>query len=357
LKFALWLANLGRLIILNFRVKVVRWIGSDWSITYIGDGTSIEYLSTILFSDPPRVEELPRIYFWQIPALVRRFSGGGDLVLCELNEILKWSPKILKINFVTPPWIKQVLESIDRPIEDLLASMNRSTRRHINRLEKQRFTYSLTQKKEDFDFFYYRIYLPTIKLRHEGQGMIINDYESIQKDFMSGGLGLIKDGHEDPICGGLFCLDGDTFTAQLGGVLDGEAALVKKRVNLALFWYELNLARTLGAQKYDFGSTRAQISNGAFEYKRQMGTCVYPHKFVYTQWNFYAQRLTGKLREHLNKLGLITRQDGKFYRIILDGSTENLRSKEIQEECCFASKCGLEGLILLSDQGDKQVVS
>jgi hypothetical protein len=356
LRLGAWFANLGRLIVLNLRVKVVRWVGSDWSVTYIGDGASIEYLSTILFPEKPRVEELPRVYFWQTPTLVQNFSGEGDLVICELNKILRWSPKRSNIFFVTPPWIKQVLEDIDRPLEDILASMNRSTRRHIHRLEKQEFTYSFTQSMEDFDFFYHRMYLPTIKSRHKGQGMIVNDYEAVQKDFLTGGLGLIMD-NQKPICGGLFRLDGDTFTAQLGGVLDGEVDLVKRRVNVALFWFELNWARAQGAKRYDFGSSRAQTSNGAFEFKRQMGTCVYPHKFVYTRWNFYAQELPEKLREHLNKLGFITRRDGKFYRIILDGSTKNSRSNDIQEKCGLASRCGLDGLMLLSDQGEMRVIS
>ncbi|GAH01987.1 unnamed protein product, partial [marine sediment metagenome] len=114
--------------------------------------------------------------------------------MCELNEIVRWSPNGLNTFFVVPPWIKQVLEEIDRPMENILASMNRNMRRNIHRLEKHGFSYVFTQEKDDFDLFYYGMYLPYITFRHEGQGMILEDYETIHNIFLQRGLVLTKDG-------------------------------------------------------------------------------------------------------------------------------------------------------------------
>jgi hypothetical protein len=342
--------------VLDLRVNVKRWAGSEWSVTYIGDGTSIEVLCTILFPEPPKVDELPRVFLWQVPALVQKFAGEGDLVVCELNEIVRWSFNGLNTSFIVPLWIKQVLEEIDRPTENILASMNRNMRRNIRRLEKQGFSYLFTQEKEDFDLFYYRMYLPYITLRHKGQGMILNDYESTLNNFLKGGLVLIKDG-QDPVCGVLCLLDGDTCFARQMGVLDGELDLVKRGVNVALYWFMFHWARDQGAQRFDFGSSRAQTSNGVFNFKRQWGTRVYLHKNIHTLWSFYAQVLPDKLRKHLNALGIITIVDGKLYRVIMIGPKESSSTADFTRELKHAATQGLVGLMVISEKGKMQVIS
>ena len=356
LRWASWCANVGRVAVLDLRVEVKRWAGPEWTVTYIGDGTSIEALCTILFPEPPKVNELPRVFLWQVPALVQKFSDEGDLVVCELNEIVRWSPNGLTTSFVVPRWIKQVLEEIDRPMENVLASMNQTMRRKIRQLEKEEFSYIFTQNKEEFDFFYYRMYLPYIKLRHEGQGMILDDYESVHNLFMKGGLILIKDG-QDPVCGMVCTLDGDKCTALEMGVLDGDFDLVKRGINVALWWFMLLWAREQGAQRFDFGSSLAQTSDGVFNFKRQWGTRVYLHKGIHTQWSFYAQALPDKLRKHLNALEIITSLDGKCYRVIMTGPTESSSTADFTPELKHADKCGLAGLMVISENGKRQVIS
>jgi hypothetical protein len=342
--------------VLDLRVNVKRWAGSEWSVTYIGDGTSIEVLCTILFPVPPMMDELPRVFLWQVPALIQKFAGEGDLVVCELNEIVRWSPNGLNTFFVVPLWIKQVLEEINRPMENILASMNQTMRRHVRQLETQGFTYLFTQGKEDFDFFYYRMYLPYITLRHGGQSMILHDYETVHNNFMKGGLVLIKDG-QDPVCGMVCILAGEMCVALQMGVLDGEFDLVKRGINVALWWFMFHWARDQGAQRFDFGGSRAQTSNGVFNFKRQWGTRVYLNKNIHTLWSFYAQVLPDKLCKHLNALGIITIVDGKCYRVIMIGPKESSSTADFTRELKHAATRGLAGLVVISEKGKMQVIS
>ena len=351
-----WFADVGRIAVMDLRVNVMRWAGPEWTVTYIGDGESTEVLSNILFPEPPKVDELPRVYLWQVPALIQKYSGNGDLVVCELNKILRWALNGVKISFAVPRWIRQVLEEIDRPMENILASMSSNMRRNIRRLEKKGFSYSFTQEKEDFDFFYYRMYLPYLTSRHKGQGMILDDYEDVHNEFVKGELMLIKDG-QDPICGGVSYMDGDLYVGQIMGILDGEIDLVKRGVILALYWYSLHWAHDQGARRFDFGGSRALMSNGVFIFKQRWGTRVYLHKSMHTLWSFYAQVLPHKLHRHLNELGLITSLDGKCYRLILDGPPEYSSSIDMQREIILADKCGLEGLALISNKGAVRTIS
>ena len=356
LKWASWWANVGRISVLDLRVNVKRLAGLEWSVIYIGNGTMLEALSTMLFPKQPNVDELSRVYLWQVPALVQRFTDEGNLVVCELNEILRWSFTGLKTSFIVPIWIKQVLEEIDRPMEDILGFMHKDMRRNIRKVEKQGFSYRLTQEKEDFDFFYYKMYLPYIKLRHDGQGMSLDNYESAYDFIKKGKLILIMDS-QDPVCGGIFRLDGDMCVGQIMGVLDADYDLVKRGVNVALYWSMLNWARAHGAKRINFGSSRAFTSDGVFNFKRQWGTRVYFHKDKHTQWSFYAQKLPENFQGYLNKLGFITRCDGKGYRVIINGLEESSSTADFTRELKQAAACGLSGLVVISENNKLQLIS
>jgi len=323
---------------------------------YFGTGESLEAISSILFQEMPSANELPRIFLWQVPAQIRKYTGEQDLVVCELNQILKWSFDGLQTFFTVPRFIKQVFEGIDQPLDEILVSMNQTMRRNIRKLEKQGFTYSITHEETDFDHFYHHMYLPYITSRHEGQGMILDNYESTLNEFKKGELFLVMDG-KDPVCGMICELDGDLCVAKEMGVLDADFDLVKRGVNVALWWYMLLWARDQGAKNFNFGSSRALISDGVFNFKRQWGTRVILHKGIHSQWSFYAQRFPENLPEYLNELGLITSLDGKCYRLILNGYNNTSRSIDFSHEATNAMKCGLEGLAIFTNKGTVQIIS
>jgi len=351
-----WLANAGRVLVLNLRVNVFRLKGQEWTITYIGAGTEFEYLSCILFPDEPLLEELPRVFLWKVPALIQQLSSKGDLVVCDLNKNLCWLPRGLSTSFIVPPWIRQVIEGIDQPPEKILASMSKNRRKKIRRLQEQPFCVEFSQDKQDFDQFYYRMYLPYVRERHEGQGLILVDYDSALKKFLRGGIILIREGHE-PIGGLLYRQEGDTFYASYGGVLDGDYDIVKRGVQLRLDWAFIQWAHKQGARRIDFGSTRALTSDGVFEYKRQMGRSrVILQRFIYDLWSFYADRLPDELLEHLNSLGLITVVGDEYYRVLLLNPGESFRPGKFTREIKDAAACGLNGVAINSDSGKLQII-
>ncbi|GAG94761.1 unnamed protein product, partial [marine sediment metagenome] len=152
-------------------------------------------------------------------------------------------------------------------------------------------------------------------------------------------------------------LDGDTCVARHMGVLDGEFDLVKRGVIVALYWFMLHWAHDQGAKRLDFGSSRAQTSNGVFQFKRQMGTRVVPHKYIYTQWSFYAHLLPNNLRDHLNTMGMITTVDNKCYKVRLINPKDSTTTADFTREMKHATACGLTGLVVFSERGKMQVIS
>jgi hypothetical protein len=347
---AVWGANLGRLVITDLRVSVRCLKGESWSAVYIGAGYSFEELHHILFPTPPEVKELPRVFLWQVPALARQFALSGELVVCELNHILRWRPKGAYV-FTTPRWIRQVLD-ITRPADDILADMNQNTRRNLRKMTQQGFSYTFTQEPQDFDLFYHKMYRPYIQKRH-GRRATQNEYEPLRCQFERGGLILVQQDQE-PVCGMLCLTRGDICEAHQMGVHEDHLDQVKKGANVALWWFMMDWARRNNLCRFDFGASRAQTSNGTFNFKRQWGTHVYAMHDVHTEWVFYSENLSPALRDHLNELGFISAIDDRHYQVLLLNPEEQPGEADAAQKQKDAAHCGLDGVLLISPEAKDQ---
>jgi hypothetical protein len=312
----------------------------------MGAGFSFEELHHILFPRPADVEELPPVFLWQVPALAKKFADRGELVVCQLNRIIRWRPRGTYV-FTVPDWIRQVLD-IARPLEDILGAMNQNMRRNLRKMEKQGFSYVFTQEQEDFDLFYHRMYRPYIHMRY-GTRFITAEYDPLRRQFEQGGLILVKRGQE-PICGMLCRVVGDTCEADQMGVFEGQFDLVRKGASVALWWFMMDWARRNDLRRFDFGASRARTADGTFNFKRQWGTRVVSERDIHTKWVFYGEDLPLRLRHHLNEQGFISKVDGLHYRIVLLGPGEELTDAELAYERKSASGCGLDGVLLISPQ-------
>jgi len=229
-------------------------------------------------------------------------------------------------------------------------------RRKIRQLENQGFTYSISQDDEDFDLFYYRMYLPYISSRHSGRGMILHDYESLHNDFRDENLLLIKD-RSKPVCGMMCRIVDDTCYANQMGVLDGDFNLVKRGINVALWWFMLLWSRQQGAKCYDFGCSRPHTSYGVFNFKRQWGTRVeFLNISMHSQWSFYAKTLPAKLIDNINKLGIITFVEGQCYQLIIC-SQSGSKIEEFSKELKHAIECGMSGVLVISSNGESRIIT
>ncbi len=352
---AFWHANVGRAIVMNLRLTVKLWTGENWSALYIGDGMSINVIKHYLFPTLPQEEELPREFLWKVPALIKKYSQKGNLTVCELNPIIHYPFMDTGLSFSIPPWIHQVLEEIDRPIDYILADMNQTMRRNIRRLESQGFSYVFSKNQDDFDSFYHHMHLPYIQRRFSELDMIIMEYDSILKRFQRGGLILIKQ-NQIPVCGMICIWENDCLYAQEMGVLDGEFDLVKQGSNVALWWFMLDFARKQEVVRFDFGSSHPLIVDGVFNFKRQYGTRVREIKNVESRWSFYSQDLSVELRQYINQLGLVVMLNNEGFRVLLpDESGSSLGRDDFSPSLKEAANYGLAGLMVVT-RGSKTII-
>lgn len=353
--FLTWFTNLGRVIVLDLRVQVKQLLGEEWNIIYIGNGASIEAISSIFFPLPPKVVEMKRASLWQIKTLIENSIQKKDIVICELNKSIKFPQFSRYLFFTMPVWIKQKINNIERPIDHILADMNQTMRRRIRQLEKQDFSYFFSIDPNDFDRFFHTMYLPYIKSRFYGKGIVLQNYESLYQVFQRGGLLIVKQG-QDEVCGMLCDIIGNTCRAWQMGVKNGDFDLVKKGSLVALWWSMLDWARLQKARQFDLGATRALISDGPFNFKRQWGTKIYPDRGVYSQWTFICRELPLKMLQFLNERGIITEVDGKNYQLYIINPTEDAENFDFSPLLNTAALNGVNGIVALNEYNFNRII-
>jgi hypothetical protein len=348
-RVALWGVNLGRLAITDFRVTLWRLSGPEGSVVYVGAGFSLEELRHILFAAPPAVAGLRRAFLWHAPALACQYAMQGDLVVYEQNTIARWRPRHGQV-FVVPRWISQTLD-IARPLPDILVDVNQNMRRALRKVEKRGFSYVFTQDRVDFDLFYHHMYRPYIQQRY-GARAIVSSYHELNRLFAQGGLILVRRDTQ-PVCAMLCAIVGDTCKAGPMGVHESRFDEVGEGSNVALWWFMLDWARSRGLRRFDFGASRAQTANGAFNFKRQWGTRVGATLDLETEWLFYAENIPSTLRARLNQQGLITQKDGLHYRVwLLDPGVE-LSDADWAAWHDEAARCGLAGVLAIAQDSER----
>lgn len=224
------------------------------------------------------------------------------------------------------------------PVEDIVAGMNQNARCNLRGMQKQGFDYTFTQDQEDFDLFYHKMYRPYIHERHGAQAAL-SGYDSLCRQFRQGGLILVKRGQE-PVCGMLCRVVGDTCEVDQMGVREGQFEQVRKGANYALWWSMMDWARRNDLRWFDFGASRAQTANGTFNFKRQWGTRVVSERDVHTEWIFCGEELPPRLRHYLNEQGFISEVDDAHYRVGLLGLGEELVDAQWTQERKNAARSG-----------------
>lgn len=336
-------SQLGRLVMTMLRVNVKRLRGSDWSVIYIGEEFSLEELRHVLFPSPASVDHLGRVFLWRVPALVRKLVNDGEFVVCELNRLVPWHIHAHYVSTVEP-WVRQTLD-ISQAMDDILAGMNRNLHRNLRKVKSTGFTCEHTQEPAKFDIFYHRMYLPYIAQRHRDRA-IISKYYEIRRQFDQGGLMLVK--HKGQLVTGVvYQIIGDICRLGVMGVYEENSQLVNKGAIVALYWFMMDWARRHGLRTLDFGSSRARLADGAFDFKRQWGTHLEATLTTHISWGFIAESIEPELCRFLNAQGFLGRLDGEWWTVMFETPEVHLEKEQIERTSRMARKSGAAGVRIL----------
>lgn len=332
------------------RLPAYRLAGSKWTIVLVGGEHSLIEVQRLFFADREvTLQELGRVSLWRLTAQIRRWLGEEtDLVICELSRI--YSRRFpFPIVFTIPTWVQQVT-AIPNPPETLLVGRHQDgTRFRINRARRSGFDYHFSRAKDDFEHFYYRMYLPFVTGRH-GNSAIVTPYSQQYQRFRKGGLLLITRNGE-PVAGSLCYVVGQICYGSEYGVVDNDPNLIQQGIGTLVIWYTLLWAHKQGCVFLSLGGTRSWCSNGSFEYKLKWRPTVMRLNEIYSTWTFLAQKLSPALEERLNQIGFISEIQGDFYRVLVKSDSQKMDTESLERELTRARHQGLAGLAIISPCG------
>ncbi len=251
-------------------------------VLYIGKRNRIGYVQFILFRDGSgRHRELGRCLVGSIPTIATSFGPGFDLVWIEQPKAKSWYP-------VSGEWIDAPLsirmQKDLRHIKsqaDLVHSVS-SNHKNIKKINKEGFTGQLSTNRDDFDWFFERMYAPNVQARF-GDAALAAGKEFYADLFQKGFLIFAVHPEFGRLAASLCTIRNDVFYAVICGVLDGDSTWRDLGALSALYWFELNTAVQKGLKLYDAGEVLGVETDGLYIHKRKWGLAP-----VENPWNYTA---------------------------------------------------------------------
>ncbi|MFF2330057.1 MULTISPECIES: hypothetical protein [unclassified Streptomyces] len=153
-----------------------------------------------------------------------------------------------------------------------------SKRERAQYLRNQRLAQWTWETEDDpglFDFFYDRIYRPTMWQSHGDRERVEEKEASYECLFRTGRLFFLSQGGER--IGGALChwnASAKVMTLRLFGVLDGDKKHYNSGALGAIFHFLIMWSADNGVRRLDFGGTEPFLSKGTFQWKRRFGTRI-----------------------------------------------------------------------------------
>ncbi|MCL4493077.1 MAG: hypothetical protein M1510_14465 [Nitrospirae bacterium] len=311
------------------------------------------YLLRKIFAEPVRIIKKRRIW---IPALKKMLhSSAEDMDLCIAVLPRRYEPEFRGLyTFRGQEFVRQIIDT-SGTWDDVRKRFHRKKREISNNLAgKYGLSSRISTDEKDFDFFYHRMFLPHIKKRFRDFS-VIDSYEEMKHFFAKGFLLLIMSG--DQAVAGSLCLVKDlALVFRRAGVLDGNDDYIKGGAQMAIYYFQLRLAKEYNLGRMDAMSSRPFLDDGVYRTKREWGAAVYPdHDSNCWVYYFIPRRSKRVVSFFESSPAIVQSGDGLIGVVGSNGCTEpSDQTRKDLVKRFYAP--GLEGLLLLSPYPSPPVV-
>ncbi len=257
--------------------------GGPLTITYAvsGSDTNLKsYLKSTLFVNEPIEERIGRVPLWRLGPLID--DAASDLTFIAAGKYLIRNLPAQNV-IVLPRFVNQTLD-VKGEWEEVLQRFHRGLRRHEVRLvRKHGYEYEVSNKDEDFNVFFYEMYLPTMRKRHGDQARLTS-YAKAYRTYRHGILFLVK--RESTYVSGVLCRveRGSAIVHFLMvGVKQADSQLMKEGAQGALYYAVIHWANQQGYAGVDFQGTDPYLRKGILQHKKKWGAAarIQSHKRIW----------------------------------------------------------------------------
>jgi hypothetical protein len=199
-----------------------------------------------------------------------------DIDIIAINGNYFVLNKFLNSGYFLLPNIDFVLD-LNRELDLILNNMSKRRKRDLKKMKRKNYEVSISRDcLEDFDFFYFRMYLPFIKKRFR-KGALISSFFELKKNYENnGGIVFVKKGNEK-IVGLLFKIVKNDLYAKSLGVVNGDQRYINDFAGQAALYNLVKWAIEKEFGKLNYGNTLPFFFDGIFNYKKEWGMYIKMH--------------------------------------------------------------------------------
>jgi hypothetical protein len=270
--------NMLKFIVLSLK-RIVRsraWIiegtevasGEHLNVVYMGKEGQMNYIKDLIFKGNCKEKYIEKRFFWPLFHLIKNLSKCSLMIIEGHYHDYKSGTE--KGEFFIPLWLQG---NVNIP----LVASSRSAKDDLRKIRKYQLEYVVTKELHQFHDFFYNMYLPYIKKRHQDRALLM-DYDIMMqraKDETCELL-LVKKNNES-IAGQLIVFDKNHPRLWSVGVKDGNLSHLKIGVVGATYYFSSLYLVGRGYEKLHAGSSRAFLKDGVLQYKKKWGVRFTPH--------------------------------------------------------------------------------
>jgi hypothetical protein len=207
---------------------------SDISILFFGKKDSLTYLSEVVYAYDPKIQKMNTIFIWSIQRILNHYSKNVDVIVAKTDKFFSYLLK-KKGFIIIPEWIEMDM-TIPKNRQTYFEMLGSSAKKDIYTLQKNGFSYEISNDSTKLDFFYYKMCLPYMMKRHGKLALLhLVDYNGVKRNFKRGFLLFVKE-DQKYVAGSVIIVRKNVAYPVYMGIIDDEFYL-HKGVGAALYHF------------------------------------------------------------------------------------------------------------------------
>jgi hypothetical protein len=240
---------------------------------FVGSSLFTDALIRRMYEESPAVIAKSRVWIPAVRKLILEKWDSIDLCVAVLPTRCEAALEGLS-DYKTTEGVRQVIDT-SGSWDDVKGRFSKKKRQITNTFaERYGLGYRISSDPEDFDYFYYRMFVPHIRKRF-GALSDIDSYEDMKKFFGKGRLVLVTK-NEKVVAGALSLVEDGALVFRRTGVLDGDESLVDGGAQTALYYFQLKYANEHHLHSVDTMLSDPFLNDGVYRHKREWGAAVLP---------------------------------------------------------------------------------
>ena len=295
----------------------LRGSGRPFRCLFVDNSLFTEYMLRKMYAGQPRILREWKLWIPALRKLVRPPMLDADLCIAVLPSGCEAMLRGLYA-FRGGDYVRQVIDT-SADWEVIKSRFHKKKRQISNNIPARGvMSFRISRDAGDFDFFYHRMHLPHIR-KQFGERSDIDSYEFMKEYFSRGFLLLVMmDGQS--VTGALSLVENGVLIFRRTGVLDGNEEHIRSGAQMALYYFQLLLAKEWRLRELDTMSCRPFLNDSVYRTKREWGAAVYPDRWTGNRVYYFVPRYSGAAaRFFANNPAIVNTEDGLMGIAGMDG--------------------------------------